>query len=326
VEQKKSNKLLLIFIFIITAILAGAAVWIGWRLSQEKEVTPTPSEAGIIWDICGPNGADVQTSCGGGANSGVNCNGICAPAIPDPGYMWTCDDEGGSGVYRCYMQTANEDNFPDVPGEQCYCHTNPCTDPANWGPCGCDLEGCYERCLVEIGNNAHHIVTWECGDTAGSGCRQYFSCECFQQTTTTPPTTTTTTPPTTTTTTPPTTTTTTPPTTTTTTPPTTTTTTPATTTTTPVTTTTTTPVTTTTTPRTTTTTIITTTSAPRVGVFDDALSSTKLAIILIVFEPLIDGFMKWTERPLPETIKKRRKEKFEKKLLEKRSKAKQQKI
>jgi hypothetical protein len=54
----KGSKLLLIFIFLITAGLGAAAVWIGWRLSQEEEVTPEESEAyqrggGEVVNACG---------------------------------------------------------------------------------------------------------------------------------------------------------------------------------------------------------------------------------------------------------------------------------
>lgn len=335
--EQKSNKLLLIFIFIITAGLAGAAVWIGWRLSQEKEVTPTPSEAAIIEVICNGNGG--SGTCSGSANSGRACNTSCA-GIPPAGYMWSCWDLGSG--YRCYPQTTNEG------GSHCYCFQSPCTDSSNWAECGCDIAGCEARCLVEIGNNTYHEVTWECGDTAGGGCRQFFTCSCTQQQTTTTPATTTTTTPYTTTTTPytttttPYTTTTTPYTTTTTSPPQQTTSTPTTTTTT-----TTTPITTfTTTPPVTTTptTVTTATSAPRVGIIDDALSSTRFAIILIifgiaafflnlgtkVFEPLINAVIQWTEKsPIlkaEESLREERKKKFEQKFTRDTSKFQKKKV
>jgi len=41
----KRSKLVLILVLVITVALGGVAVWIGWRLSQKKEVTPEEGEA-----------------------------------------------------------------------------------------------------------------------------------------------------------------------------------------------------------------------------------------------------------------------------------------
>lgn len=74
------SKFFLLFIFLITAALGTAAIWIGWRLSQEEEVTPTPSEAA---DACCCSGCDNICS------NQPNTAG-CGPTAPG-GY---CDPNG----------------------------------------------------------------------------------------------------------------------------------------------------------------------------------------------------------------------------------------
>lgn len=61
----KGSRLLLIFIFIITAVLGGTAIWIGWRLSKEKEIAPEESEA---WTSCPDYGEHRG-------------DGLCEPAV-----------------------------------------------------------------------------------------------------------------------------------------------------------------------------------------------------------------------------------------------------
>lgn len=287
--EKKSNKLLIVFIFIITAGLAGAAVWIGWRLSQEEEVTPQPSEAAVIWTVCNGNGGDGW--CSGSANSGANCNNSCA-GVPPAGYMWSCWDRYLNGDYRCYPQTTNEG------GSQCYCFQSPCTDSSNWAECGCRETECVAECerqLAGMPGQTYWEITWLC-----EGCQQYFTCSCTQQVTTTTSTTATTSTTVTTQTTQ--TTSTTQTTTTTQSTSTTSTTIPGQTTTTSTSTTTssttssttettgTTETTTTTESTTTTTTTIpgqTTTTAPHVGIFDDALEGAQVGVILIILGTIL---------------------------------------
>lgn len=43
--RKKGSKFMVFFVFLITVVLGGVAVWIGWRLQQEDDVTPEESEA-----------------------------------------------------------------------------------------------------------------------------------------------------------------------------------------------------------------------------------------------------------------------------------------
>lgn len=62
----KGSRLLLVFIFLVTAGLAAAAVWIGWRLSQEEEVTPEESEAfpSNVMAMCDANSTPPVWYCG----------------------------------------------------------------------------------------------------------------------------------------------------------------------------------------------------------------------------------------------------------------------
>lgn len=47
------SRILIIALLLITAVLGGAAIWIGWRLSQEEEVTPEDSWAYPGQGACG---------------------------------------------------------------------------------------------------------------------------------------------------------------------------------------------------------------------------------------------------------------------------------
>ncbi len=61
----KKSKVVLVFVFIITAALGGAAIWIGLRLGKEEEVTPEESEAWSSYFWC--NYDDVR-ACGDATN------------------------------------------------------------------------------------------------------------------------------------------------------------------------------------------------------------------------------------------------------------------
>ncbi len=97
----KRNKILIVFIFFVTVGLAGAAVWIGLRLSQEEVVTPEEPEAWNCGDVmtdpgagysCNANGCLVDSSgnisakqlwCGSGCPYTVEYGSSCCPTGDD---------------------------------------------------------------------------------------------------------------------------------------------------------------------------------------------------------------------------------------------------
>jgi hypothetical protein len=112
----KRSRILLIIIFVVTVALAGAAVYIGWRLSQEKEVTPEPGEAEPAGaEACGDITGYVQQ--GGGALSTTNFEGcntssdciILTGKPSDPDCDWgdivleayACDTDRSCGSGTC---------------------------------------------------------------------------------------------------------------------------------------------------------------------------------------------------------------------------------
>ncbi len=98
----KRSKFFLILLFLITAALGAASIWIGWRLSREKEVTPEEGEASggnpgdhlcidynnnpNEWghtDIC--IGYGYGNACNGSLNNyyaGKGCRGCCSKRLP----------------------------------------------------------------------------------------------------------------------------------------------------------------------------------------------------------------------------------------------------
>lgn len=143
----KGSKLLLVVIFLVTIGLGGAAVYIGYRLSREEKVTPTPSEA-------------YEDEC----DSGSDCHEDCE--WPSTNYC-ECGHPGGGEDNKCACRTCNAqgDCAEDPSKDGCdwfcagydYCtdHGSGCDPgdcPTGWTKCGTsiscregdDCTGCTE--------------------------------------------------------------------------------------------------------------------------------------------------------------------------------------
>jgi len=146
----KKSKLLLIIVFIITAALAGAAVWIGWRLSKEKEVTP---EEGKAWDtgIDCPTDYQGQTHCNTDSSSQFYCHDMLCRS--DTG---TWDDQGECGSVctahaDCSSVCGGTTTTTTISGGRCDSSNGTCwfpntSDPSarnSMGRCCVDGSGCY---------------------------------------------------------------------------------------------------------------------------------------------------------------------------------------
>lgn len=115
----KRSKFLLIFIFLITVVLGGTAIWIGWRLSKEEEITPEEGEAAAWRDYYWCNMDGCSSGCGTRHNEyfssyGVSMSDLHVPCVclqadvpsvlilsmgPDP-YRQVVGGECGEG-YDC---------------------------------------------------------------------------------------------------------------------------------------------------------------------------------------------------------------------------------
>ncbi|MEM3373655.1 MAG: DUF4215 domain-containing protein [Candidatus Woesearchaeota archaeon] len=97
-------------------------------------------------------------SCSGSCESGSECN---AAGDPSEGKMWSCRKV--NGAFQCVQEEIN------AGGSSCYLDCQ-----SGWQPCGCDEQGCVERCLRDnAGKPGHHTRTEEC-----SNCGQKFTCGC----------------------------------------------------------------------------------------------------------------------------------------------------
>ncbi|MFC1780552.1 hypothetical protein ACFLY9_02565, partial [Patescibacteria group bacterium] len=120
----KGSKLLLVFIFVVTAALGGTAIWIGWRLSQEEEVIP---ETGVAADcpggsvdactaICkeGCSGSEYPEECRNGCRTA--CEGMCDDSADCP-----CGDcnETRCDTSQCETQRCQTNGWRHT-GERCY--------------------------------------------------------------------------------------------------------------------------------------------------------------------------------------------------------------
>ncbi len=310
----KKSKLLLIFIFVITAALAGAAIWIGWRLSKEKEVTPEESEAA---NQCCSSCDSIFQQCDGCQAS--PCFSITDCEYPQTSLCVCHDYTGGGEAGMCVCEDWDNQYAPSGSGRGCAwgtcsgppatCEPDPC--PTGWDECGTSVT-CNGPCT---GNGCQQF---DCCNTTCPGCNNTSKiCRyCRQQATTTTSTTRTTT------------TTTTRTTSTTSTTSSSTSTTSSTIVVSTTTTTTTTTSTTSTSTTTTSTTSTTTTTIPEMGIFDDARNKLYIAGILIfmgtvlfVFNPIEN--IKWlrnADKVITKRAKSNEKEAFEKRMKERISK------
>lgn len=295
-RTNRKTPVLVFVIFFFTALLAGTAIWIGWRLQKEKEVTPEGGEAQTTTTEkeCTYFGSgkcfctEGIKCCNGDPDLGDLCS-LCSPDLhcefkdvemcPTPGYMRVCDSITSPG---CSAQTSGCDCT--CSGSQCdngdiKVYDGDVTDPE----CGGEAFD-YKRNYESVCTGCNNIYT----------C--YICCRNQETTTTTQTTTSTSTSTTTshTTTTTSTTTTTIPATTTTTSTTSTTTTSTTTSTTTTTTSTSTTTTTSTSTTSTTststtlhTTTTVTSTTLPQQGLFDDATKNILWGIIFVLIGAIV---------------------------------------
>ncbi len=170
-KRKEEGNVLLIIIFVITAILGGVAVWIGWRLSREEEVTPEESSA----DTAAPNGVcEPDLDCELTVNSSTDCGNIpitssgrISQNIGD--YVQSCNSDcslGQMSIWEficrgpmtdeicqvCYID-GNCGSEPDFfPSSDARCDCSGCSSqmPPTDTPCHCcysDSSGWNQQCL-----------------------------------------------------------------------------------------------------------------------------------------------------------------------------------
>jgi hypothetical protein len=96
----KKSRIFVIFIFVITAVLGGVAIWIGWRLSQEPEVTPETGEAAGSGYEDNYYCSDFDGTCSRShdhyysSKDERNTNLPCASYQLDTGQAWGEDEDG----------------------------------------------------------------------------------------------------------------------------------------------------------------------------------------------------------------------------------------
>ena len=124
--KSKRSKILLVVVFLFTAALGGTAIFIGYRLSQEEEITPEESEAaGGAGSCCHPDVGCIagwkcvntncdeyinpigSSGCDGFGNDCTPCGGGRCPIWPSsPRY--TCED-GKCKVYNAWTCVKRDD-------------------------------------------------------------------------------------------------------------------------------------------------------------------------------------------------------------------------
>ncbi|MBN2016409.1 hypothetical protein JW766_06300 [Candidatus Dojkabacteria bacterium] len=157
--MSKKSRLVLIIIFVITAGLAGAAIYIGWRLSQEKAVTPELSAAGACQDAGYTHFRYTETFCSDPKPDGNCCETCERDAWQNDNNDWCTDN-----VHNCQ---------PTGAGGMCAEATTAATTQATTagGDCTCGWNGspgnrcCLTTASCTAGNCTHSII-WDANPTS----------------------------------------------------------------------------------------------------------------------------------------------------------------
>jgi hypothetical protein len=147
------RKVITTIILLLILAGAGAAIYVGIRLSQ---------------DTTAPDDAAAYTACSGNCNSGRECNGKITPSEGNMvGCLCNTRSEYGYCVdyYYCGQIRANESS-----GKGCYLDC-----ALGWvSDCGCNIGECERKCREEnAGSPGHHTRVDVCNN-----CQQNFACGC----------------------------------------------------------------------------------------------------------------------------------------------------
>jgi len=156
----RKSKFLLLIVFVITAGLGATAIWIGYRLSQEDEVTPEESEAA------------------GDCDSGSECNLDCE--WPTTNYCACYGDEDNNPC-ECRSCSSQQDcnnkpytcdwfceGYDYCTGAESGCNPDGC--PENWESCGTSVScggSCRGTGCTEVDENGDPFPSIEC---SSGGC------------------------------------------------------------------------------------------------------------------------------------------------------------
>lgn len=149
----KGKKALFITLLVLTVVLSGAAIFIGYRLSEEEDVTPEPSKAGDTGIEC-PSDWYGQTHCNTDSGSSYYCHDMYCDSNTG---NW--DDRGECGS-EC-------DNHPDC---SAVCGDDSTTTTSTSSTtCSCGWNGSAgNRCCLTTSNctapTCTHEIIWEVDD------------------------------------------------------------------------------------------------------------------------------------------------------------------
>jgi len=172
--MKKGSKLLLIFIFLITAVLGGVAIYIGWRLSQEKEITPEMGAAGACEDAGYTISRGSEEYCSDERSDG-NCCEVCTRDIwQNANNDWcrdnvrqNCHATGAGGMCAGGTTTSAATVTSATTGG--YCDQGLCWFQNSNGRCCVDAAGCASQMCT-------HNVRFELNDSFSCSAGQMVYC------------------------------------------------------------------------------------------------------------------------------------------------------